>query len=60
MLDGGFKNTLDVDVGLFRKTYGSENVFDSRIQSGGTVVLGEEVLLRVLVNGDDGKSDDNV
>ncbi|RLU23423.1 hypothetical protein DMN91_003627 [Ooceraea biroi] len=54
VLNGGFKNTLDVDVGLFRKTYGSENIFDTRIQSGGTVVLGEEILLRVLVNGDDG------
>lgn len=56
VLNGGFKNALDVDVGLFRKTYGSENIFDTRIQSGGTVVLGEEVLLRVLVNGDDGES----
>lgn len=56
MLNGGFRNALDVDVGLFRKTYGSENIFDTRIQSGGTVVLGEEILLRVLVNGDDGKS----
>lgn len=56
VLNGGFKNVLDVDVGLFRKTYGSENIFDTRIQSGGTVVLGEEVLLRVLVNGDDGEN----
>lgn len=55
MLNGGSKNALDVDVGLFRKTYNSENIFDTRIQSGGTVVLGEEILLRVLVNGDDGK-----
>ncbi|KAM0724494.1 hypothetical protein ACS0PU_009575 [Formica fusca] len=54
MLNGGSKNALDVDVGLFRKTYNSENIFDTRIQSGGTVVLGEEILLRVLVNGDDG------
>ncbi|XP_072760894.1 uncharacterized protein [Anoplolepis gracilipes] len=54
MLNGGSKNVLDVDVGLFRKTYNSENIFDTRIQSGGTVVLGEEILLRVLVNGDDG------
>lgn len=54
-LNGGSKNALDVDVGLFRKTYNSENIFDTRIQSGGTVVLGEEILLRVLVNGNDGK-----
>ncbi|XP_067207337.1 uncharacterized protein [Linepithema humile] len=54
VLSGGFRNALDVDVGLFRKTYGSENIFDTRIQSGGTVVLGEEILLRVLVNNDDG------
>ncbi|KAL0099118.1 hypothetical protein PUN28_020279 [Cardiocondyla obscurior] len=53
VLNGGAENTLNVDVGLFRKTYGSKNVFDTRIQSGGTVVLGEEILLRVLVNGDD-------
>lgn len=55
MLNGGSKNALDVDVALFRKTYNSKNIFDTRIQSGGTVVLGEEILLRVLVNGDDGK-----
>lgn len=55
MLSGGFKNVLDVDVGLYRKTYGSGNIFDTRIQSGGTVVLGEELLLRVLVSNDDGK-----
>lgn len=56
MLNGGFTtDALNVDVGLFRKTYGSENTFDTRIQSGGTVVLGEEILLRVSINGDDGK-----
>ncbi|XP_025162847.1 uncharacterized protein LOC105183888, partial [Harpegnathos saltator] len=55
VLDGGFKNVaLDVDVGLFRKTHGSDNIFDTRIQPGGTVVLGEDILLRVLVNADDG------
>ncbi|XP_011881939.1 PREDICTED: uncharacterized protein LOC105569813 [Vollenhovia emeryi] len=53
VLNGGAENALNVDVGLFRKTYGSRNIFDTRIQSGGTVVLGEEILLRVLVNGDD-------
>lgn len=53
VLNGGAENTLNVDVGLFRKTYDSKNIFDTRIQSGGTVVLGEEILLRVLVNGDD-------
>ncbi|XP_014477283.1 PREDICTED: uncharacterized protein LOC106745835 [Dinoponera quadriceps] len=54
VLNGGSKDTLDVDVGLFRKTYTSENTFDTRIQPGGTVLLGEEILLRVLVNSDDG------
>ncbi|XP_028044891.1 uncharacterized protein LOC105834833 isoform X2 [Monomorium pharaonis] len=53
VLNGGAENPLNVNVGLYRKTYGSKNIFDSRIQSGGTVVLGEEILLRVLVNGDD-------
>ncbi|XP_071577826.1 uncharacterized protein [Temnothorax nylanderi] len=53
VLNGGAENALNVDVGLFRKTYGSRNIFDARIKSGGTVVLGEEILLRVLVNGDD-------
>lgn len=55
VLNGGAENALNVDVGLFRKTYGSKNIFDTRIQSGSTVVLGEEILLRVLVNGDDSK-----
>lgn len=54
MINGGSNNMLDVDVGLFRKTYGSETNFDTKIESGGTVVLGEEILLRVLVNGNDG------
>ncbi|KAK2586798.1 hypothetical protein KPH14_011823 [Odynerus spinipes] len=54
VVTGGFKNTLQTDVGLFRKTFNSENVFDTRIQSGGTVILGEEVLLRVLVRDGDG------
>ncbi|KAH0947341.1 hypothetical protein HN011_005044 [Eciton burchellii] len=54
VLNGGSENSLNVDMGLFRKTYGSKNIFDTRIQSGSTVVLGEEILLRVLVNGDDG------
>ncbi|XP_025074959.1 uncharacterized protein LOC105430644 [Pogonomyrmex barbatus] len=53
LLNGGAENALNADVGLFRKTYGSKNIFDTRIQSGGTVVLGEEILLRVLVNDDD-------
>lgn len=55
MLNGGAENALNIDVGLFRKTYGSKNIFDTKIQSGGTVVLGEEILLRVLVNGNDSK-----
>ena len=55
MLNGGAENALNIDVGLFRKTYDSKNIFDTKIQSGGTVVLGEEILLRVLVNGNDSK-----
>lgn len=55
MLNGGAENVLNVDVGLFRKTYSSKNIFDTRIQSGGTIVLGEEILLRVLVNSDNSK-----
>lgn len=55
MLNGGSMSALDADVGLFRKTYGSQDAFDTRIQSGSTVVLGEEILLRVSINGDDGE-----
>ena len=55
MLNGGAENALNIDVGLFRKTYNSKNIFDTKIQSGGTVVLGEEILLRVLINGNDSK-----
>ncbi|XP_018045302.1 PREDICTED: uncharacterized protein LOC108685149 [Atta colombica] len=53
VLNGGAENALNIDVGLFRKTYDSKNIFDTKIQSGGTVVLGEEILLRVLINGND-------
>jgi len=55
VLNGGAENALNIDVGLFRKTYNSKNIFDTKIQSGGTVVLGEEILLRVLINGNDSK-----
>ncbi|XP_047359130.1 uncharacterized protein LOC124952786 isoform X1 [Vespa velutina] len=51
---GGSQNNLEIDVGLFRKTFHSEKVFDTRIQSGDTVILGEEVLLRVLVRDGNG------
>ncbi|XP_024938704.1 uncharacterized protein LOC107265660 [Cephus cinctus] len=51
---GGFKNVFETDVALYRKTYSSDNIFDTRIQPGGTVILGEEVLLRVLVREGDG------
>lgn len=54
IVTGGLKNPLQTDVGLYRKTFNSENVFDTRIQSGGTLILGEEVLLRVLVREGDG------
>ncbi|XP_066594841.1 uncharacterized protein [Prorops nasuta] len=54
IISGGSRNTFDTDVALFRKTYSSENVFDTKIEPGGTVVLGEEVLLRVVVKEGDG------
>ncbi|XP_015173395.1 PREDICTED: uncharacterized protein LOC107064830 [Polistes dominula] len=54
VVTGGFQNTLEVDVGLFRKTFHSDKVFDTRIQSGDTLILGEEVLLRVLVRDGNG------
>ncbi|KAL2724490.1 uncharacterized protein V1478_009003 [Vespula squamosa] len=54
VVTGGSQNTLEIDVGLFRKTFHSEKVFDTRIQSGDTVILGEEVLLRVLVRDGNG------
>lgn len=57
VVTGGSQNTLEIDVGLFRKTFHSEKVFDTRIQSGDTVILGEEVLLRVLVRDGNGKND---
>nr|XP_050858195.1 uncharacterized protein LOC127067401 isoform X1 [Vespula vulgaris]XP_050858196.1 uncharacterized protein LOC127067401 isoform X1 [Vespula vulgaris]XP_050858197.1 uncharacterized protein LOC127067401 isoform X1 [Vespula vulgaris]XP_050858198.1 uncharacterized protein LOC127067401 isoform X1 [Vespula vulgaris] len=58
VVTGGSQNTLEIDVGLFRKTFHSEKVFDTRIQSGDTVILGEEVLLRVLVR--DGNEIDKI
>ncbi|KAI4499561.1 hypothetical protein M0802_005457 [Mischocyttarus mexicanus] len=54
VVTGGFQNTLEIDVGLFRKTFHSDKVFDTRIQSGDTLILGEEVLLRVLVRDGNG------
>ncbi|XP_046410190.1 uncharacterized protein LOC124174771 [Neodiprion fabricii] len=51
---GGLKNAFQTDIGLFRKSYNSENVFDVKILPGGTVVLGEEILLRALVRDGDG------
>ncbi|XP_043477761.1 uncharacterized protein LOC122508461 isoform X2 [Leptopilina heterotoma] len=51
---GGYKSDFQTDVALYRKTFNSENVFDTRIESGGTVILGEEILLRVLVREGDG------
>ena len=51
---GGYKHDFQTDVGLYRKTYSSENIFDTRIESGGTVILGEEILLRVLIKEGDG------
>ncbi|XP_008544247.2 uncharacterized protein LOC103568968, partial [Microplitis demolitor] len=51
---GGHKNAFETEIGLYRKTLGSDNLFDSRIQPGGTVILGEEILLRVAVREGDG------
>lgn len=52
---GGNKNIFETEVGLYRKTLGSEHLFDAKIQPGGTVILGEEILLRVAVRDGDGK-----
>lgn len=52
---GGHKNAFETEIGLYRKTLGSNHLFDSRIQPGGTVILGEEILLRVAVREGDGK-----
>nr|XP_011304913.1 PREDICTED: uncharacterized protein LOC105267625 [Fopius arisanus] len=51
---GGHKNSFETEIGLYRKSLGSEQLFDSRIQPGGTVILGEEVLLRAVVRDGDG------
>ncbi|CAD6224748.1 GSCOCG00005533001-RA-CDS [Cotesia congregata] len=51
---GGHKNAFETEIGLYRKTLGSNHLFDSRIQPGGTVILGEEILLRVAVREGDG------
>ncbi|XP_043282098.1 uncharacterized protein [Venturia canescens] len=51
---GGYKNVFETEVGLYRKTFGSGHLFDAKIQPGGTVILGEEVLLRALVREGDG------
>lgn len=50
----GGGNDFQTDVALYRKTYNSENIFDKRIESGGTVILGEEILLRVSIREGDG------
>lgn len=52
---GGHKNTFETEVGLYRKALGSDNLFDAKIQPGGTVVLGEEILLRIVVRDGDGE-----
>lgn len=56
VVTGGSQNNFEIDVGLFRKTFHSDKVFDARIRSGDTVILGEEVLLRVLVRDGNGKN----
>ncbi|XP_034934166.1 uncharacterized protein [Chelonus insularis] len=51
---GGHNNVFETEVGLYRKTLGSEHLFDTKIQPGGTVILGEEILLRAAVREGDG------
>lgn len=52
---GGDKNIFETDIGLYRKAFGSDNLFDAKIQPGGTVILGEKILLRVVVRDGDGE-----
>ncbi|XP_063995571.1 uncharacterized protein LOC135172947 isoform X2 [Diachasmimorpha longicaudata] len=51
---GGHKDSFETEIGLYRKTTGSDQLFDARIPSGGTVILGEEILLRAVVRDGDG------
>ena len=57
---GGHKNAFETEVGLYRKTFGSGHLFDAKIQPGGTVILGEEILLRALVREGDGTYYENI
>ncbi|XP_058789206.1 uncharacterized protein LOC131663117 [Phymastichus coffea] len=50
---GGHKSAFETELTLHRRTPGSEQ-FDSKIEAGGTVVLGEEILLRAAVRDGDG------
>lgn len=55
---GGHRNTFETEMGLYRKTSGfsgSNPLFDAKIQPGGAVILGEEVLLRAVVRDGDGE-----
>lgn len=52
---GGHKNAFETEVGLYRKTLGSDHQFDVKIQPGGAVILGEEILLRAAIREGDGK-----
>ncbi|KAK0093690.1 hypothetical protein PV326_012898 [Microctonus aethiopoides] len=51
---GGHKNAFETEVGLYRKTLGSDHQFDVKIQPGGAVILGEEILLRAAIREGDG------
>lgn len=53
---GGHKSAFETDIGLYRKSFGAneQQVFDAKIESGGTLLLGEEILLRAAVREGDG------
>ncbi|XP_031782250.1 uncharacterized protein LOC103317629 [Nasonia vitripennis] len=55
---GGHKSAFETDIALYRKSFGAgsaeQQVFDAKIESGGTLLLGEEILLRAAVREGDG------
>lgn len=53
--EGGHNSAFETELALYRKTVNSENAFNAKIESGGTVILGEEILLRAAVRDGDGK-----
>lgn len=52
---GGYKNSFETEIALFRRSFGSE-IFDTKIEAGGGVLLGEQLLLRVAVKQGDGSN----